>query len=107
MVVNEVATELGLKNVLAKHARAEELPNQYDFVVSRAVARMKEFYGWVERKFKKESQHTLPNGILYLKGGDLQEEMIELGKPFQIFQLSDYFKEEFFDTKQVVYVEGN
>jgi 16S rRNA (guanine527-N7)-methyltransferase len=106
-VVNEVAAALGLKNVKAQHVRAEEVKGKYDFVVSRAVTRMKEFHGWVKDKIKKENQHSLANGILYLKGGDLGEEMAELKKPFEIFNLSDYFQEEFFETKKVVYVPLN
>jgi 16S rRNA (guanine527-N7)-methyltransferase len=103
-VVNLVAEALGLKNVMGQRIRAEDLTGQYDFVVSRAVARMNEFYRWVKNKIKKEHRHPIPNGILYLKGGDLQKEMAELGKQFQIFNLSDYFQEEFFETKKVVYV---
>jgi len=103
-VVDAVSTAIGLKNVRAEHARAEDLKSRYDFVVSRAVTRIGEFYGWVHNKFKRENQHTLPNGILYLKGGDLNEEMAELGRPYQIFNLSEYFNEDFFGTKKVVYV---
>ncbi len=103
-VVQNVAEALGLKNVRAEQIRAEQIKGEYDFIVSRAVTRLKEFYGWVHRKIKKESVHSLYNGILYLKGGDLDEEMAELKKPHQIFDLSDYFKEEFFETKKVVYV---
>jgi 16S rRNA (guanine527-N7)-methyltransferase len=103
-VVDEVSRALGLRNVKAEHMRAEDVNGKYDFVISRAVTRMKEFYGWVRNKIKKENQHDRANGILYLKGGDLDEEMAELGKPHQIFNLKDYFKEEFFETKKVVYV---
>ncbi len=104
-VVNEVANALGLKNVRAEQIRAEQIKGKYDFVVSRAVTRMKEFYGWVENKIKEvESTHTLDNGILYLKGGDLDDEMNELKCPYSVYNLSDYFKEEFFETKRVVYV---
>ena len=103
-VVQNVAEALGLKNVRAEQIRAEQIKGEYDFIVSRAVTRLKEFYGWVHTKIKKESVHSLYNGILYLKGGDLDEEMAELRKPHQIFDLSDYFKEEFFETKKVVYV---
>lgn len=103
-VVTEVAKALGLKNVLAEQIRAEQIKGKYDFVVSRAVTRMKEFYGWVNNKIKDDSTHTLDNGILYLKGGDLDEEMNELKCPYSIYNLSDYFKEEFFETKRVVYV---
>ena len=103
-VVKEVSAALGLKNVRAEQIRAEEVKGQYDFVVSRAVTRMKEFYGWVNNKTKAESKNSLDNGILYLKGGDLDEEMNELKQPYSIYNLSDSFKEEFFETKRVVYV---
>jgi 16S rRNA (guanine527-N7)-methyltransferase len=103
-VVKEVAKALGLKNVRAEQIRAEQVKGRYDFIVSRAVTRMKEFYGWVHNKVKKESMHPLDNGILYLKGGDLEEEMNELRRPYQVINLSDFFAEEFFETKRVVYV---
>jgi len=103
-VVNEVSNALGLKNVRAEQIRAEQIKGKYDFVVSRAVTRMKEFYGWVNNKIKDDSTHALDNGILYLKGGDLDEEMNELKCPYSVYNLSDYFKEEFFETKRVVYV---
>lgn len=103
-VVSEVSKALGLKNVKAEQIRAEQIKGKYDFVVSRAVTRMKEFYGWVNNKIKDDSTHALDNGILYLKGGDLDEEMNELKCPYSIYNLSDYFKEEFFETKRVVYV---
>lgn len=103
-VVTEVAKALELKNVRAEQIRAEQLKGKYDFIVSRAVTRMKEFYGWVHNKVKKESIHSLDNGILYLKGGDLEEEMAEVKRPYQVYNLSDYFKEEFFETKKVIYL---
>ena len=103
-VVNAVAEAVGLTNVKAEQIRAEQLKAKYDFVVSRAVTRMKEFYGWVNNKVKSESMHTLDNGILYLKGGDLDEEMNELKKRYSMYDLTDYFKEEFFETKKVVYM---
>jgi 16S rRNA (guanine527-N7)-methyltransferase len=106
-VVEEVSKALGIKNVTAQHIRAEDVKGKYDFVVSRAVTRMKEFFGWVKDRVKKENNHSLTNGILYLKGGDLEEEMTELGKPYAITNLNDYFKEEFFETKKVVYVPIN
>ncbi|MBX2961887.1 MAG: 16S rRNA (guanine(527)-N(7))-methyltransferase RsmG [Cyclobacteriaceae bacterium] len=103
-VVNAVASSLGLTNVKGEQIRAEQIKSEYDFIVSRAVTRLKEFYGWVSRKAKKESTHTLDNGILYLKGGALEEELAELKKPYALYSLSDYFQEEFFETKKVVYV---
>lgn len=103
-VVNEVAKGIGLKNVKAEQARAEQLKGEYDFIVSRAVTRLKEFHQWIHRKTKKQSLHERDNGILYLKGGDLDEELDELKKPYQLYNLSDYFKEDFFETKKVVFV---
>lgn len=103
-VVNAVADALGLKNVRGEQIRAEQIKGQYDFIVSRAVTRLKEFYGWVHNKVKQKSVHELDNGMLYLKGGDLEEELNELRKPYALYNLSDYFKEEFFETKKVVYV---
>lgn len=104
-VVQEVAKAIGLQNLRAAHTRAEDVPGKFDFVVSRAVTRLKEFYPWVKNKFNKDSKNTLPNGILYLKGGDLTEEITESGLKVQQYHLKDYFSEEFFDTKQVIYVK--
>lgn len=103
-VVNAVAEGAGLKNVKGEWSRAEQIRGEYDFIISRAVTRIKEFYGWVNQKVKEDSVHDLDNGILYLKGGDLDEELSELKRPHCVYNLSDYFKEEFFETKKVVYV---
>ncbi len=105
-VVNEVAAALRLKNVKGTHARAEEIKQQFDFVVSRAVTQLKDFYPWVRGKFSKQSKNKLPNGILYLKGGDLTQEIAEAGLAVQQYHLKDYFEEAFFETKQVIYVRG-
>jgi 16S rRNA (guanine527-N7)-methyltransferase len=105
-VVNEVTEALGLKNVKATHARAEELNEEFNFVVSRAVTQLKDFYPWVKGKFSKQSKNKLANGILYLKGGDLTQEIADAGLAVQQFHLKEYFEEEFFETKQVVYVKG-
>lgn len=105
-VVSEVARGLGLENVEAVHGRAEKQKSQFDFVVSRAVTNMSDFVKWTRNKFSKESRHPLANGILYLKGGDLQEEL----KPFpkaRIYPLSEYFIEDFFETKKVVYLPAS
>jgi 16S rRNA (guanine527-N7)-methyltransferase len=104
-VVGEIARELRLENVEAVHGRAEKQQGQFDFIVSRAVTNMSDFVKWTRNKFLKENRHPLPNGILYLKGGDLSEEL----KPFRkarIYSLSDYFEEDFFETKKVVYLPG-
>lgn len=103
-VVKEVAKALKLTNVEAQQARAESLVRKYDFVISRAVTRMINFYPWVKGKIKKEDFNEFPNGILYLKGGDVDEEMEETGKSYVTYHLSDYFQEEFFETKKVVYM---
>jgi len=105
-VVQEVASALGLQNLKAAHLRAEQVDEKFDFVVSRAVTRLKEFYPWVKGKFSQRSNNKLPNGILYLKGGDLEQEIAESGLAVQQYHLKYYFEEEFFETKQVVYVKG-
>lgn len=103
-VVKEVARTLKLSNVEAQKARAETLIRKYDFVISRAVTRMIHFYPWVKGKIKKEDFNSFPNGILYLKGGEVDEEMEETMKSYVTYHLSDYFKEAFFETKKVVYM---
>lgn len=103
-VVNEVVKATGLTNVRGEQIRAEQIKRKYDFVVSRAVTRMKEFYGWVNNKVKPKSTHELDNGILYLKGGDLDEEMDELKQPYSVYDLTKFFDEPFFETKKVIFV---
>lgn len=103
-VVKDVAKQLKLSNVEAQQARAEELVRKYDFVISRAVTQMVNFYPWVKGKIKKEDFNEFQNGILYLKGGDVDEEMEALDKSYVVYHLEDYFKEEFFQTKKVVYM---
>lgn len=103
-VVSEVAEALGLTNVKASHLRAEQVTDKYDFVVSRAVTRLIDFYPWVQGKFNKKSNSAIPNGILYLKGGELAEEIEESRLKVELYPLKDYFEEEFFDTKYVVYI---
>ena len=105
-VVREVAKELRLQNVEADHIRAENVDEQVDFVVSRAVTRLAEFYPWIRGRFSKKSKNALPNGLIYLKGGDLTEEIQESRLKAETFPLSDYFKEDFFETKQIVYVQA-
>ena len=102
-VVNEVATALGLKNVKAEQKRAELVKDNFDFIVSRAVTNMPDFVEWVSDRVKKESKHELKNGILYLKGGDLTEELASFPNATQ-YDLSDFFKEDFFETKKVVHL---
>jgi 16S rRNA (guanine527-N7)-methyltransferase len=103
-VVQEVSNAIELTNLSAEHARAEQVSGQFDFVVSRAVTRLAEFYPWVQNKFNKKSFNDLDNGILYLKGIDLMEEFDQLKKPYQLFSLKDYYTEEWFESKGVVFV---
>jgi 16S rRNA (guanine527-N7)-methyltransferase len=102
-VVNEVAAGLGLKNVKAEQKRAELVKQEFDFIVSRAVTNMPDFVKWVDDKVAKKQNHELANGILYLKGGDLTEELAAFPKATQ-YNLSDFFKDEFFETKKVVHL---
>ena len=105
-VVNAVAESLGLKNVKAYHERAEKIKDKFHFVVSRAVTQMPVFLRWLKGKFEKEQFNPKHNGVLYLKGGDLGEELA--GIKCEIYNLEDQFGEEFFDTKKVVYLsKGN
>ncbi|CAM1351183.1 16S rRNA (guanine(527)-N(7))-methyltransferase RsmG [Tenacibaculum insulae] len=102
-VVNEVAEGLGLLNVKTTNGRVEEVKDTYDFIVSRAVAQMETFVGWTKGKISKKQNHDLKNGILYLKGGDLSEEL-EKYTSATIYNLPDFFEEEFFETKKVVHL---
>ncbi|WP_111706847.1 16S rRNA (guanine(527)-N(7))-methyltransferase RsmG [Lutibacter citreus] len=102
-VVNEVAKELGLTNVKAEQIRAESVKGEFDFIVSRAVTKMDDFVKWVRKKIAKKQNHSIKNGILYLKGGDLTEELANFPKT-TIYNISDYFSDDFFETKKVVHI---
>tara|TARA_B110000967_G_scaffold35917_1_gene35059 strand:- start:5233 stop:5862 length:630 start_codon:yes stop_codon:yes gene_type:complete len=102
-VVKEVSAALGLKNVKAAHIRAEKVKGEFDFIVSRAVTTMPDFVKWVRKKVAKKQQHTLRNGIFYLKGGDLTEEL-SLYSSASLYELSAFFEEDFFETKKVVHL---
>ena len=102
-VVKAVASVLELQNVKAFHKRAESVEGAYDFVVSRAVTRMERFVPWVQKKISSKNQHERANGILYLKGGDLQEELAPFPQA-KTLALNQFFSEDFFQTKQVVYL---
>lgn len=104
-VVDAVAEALGLDNVQTHIGRVERIEDKFDFVVSRAVAPMSELVQWTNTKFKKEHRNVMPNGWICLKGGDLVEEITITGKDFQILPLQTWFKEEFFETKRLVYVK--
>jgi 16S rRNA (guanine527-N7)-methyltransferase len=103
-VVKNVAEELGLRNVTAEQIRAEELAGKYDFVVSRAVTRLPEFVSWIRKNIAGKNSNALPNGILYLKGGDLTDELKPFRKRVFVQELSAYFEEPFFETKKVVHL---
>jgi 16S rRNA (guanine527-N7)-methyltransferase len=103
-VVNSVIESLGLQNVTAQQIRAEELTEKYDFVISRAVTRLPEFVPWVRKNIAQKQINAMPNGIIYLKGGDLQEETKPFKKYVFVKNLSDWFEEEFFETKKVVHL---
>ncbi len=102
-VVEEVSAALGLKNLKAAHIRAEKVKGEFDFIVSRAVTTMPDFVKWVRKKVAKKQQHTLRNGILYLKGGDLTEEL-SLYSSASLYELAAFFEEDFFETKKVVHL---
>ena len=102
-VVKAVAEAIGLKNVKAEQMRAENAKGDYDFIVSRAVTNMPDFVSWIKYKIKKQNKHELKNGILYLKGGDLTEELAPFPKATQ-YDIADFFDDEFFETKKVVHL---
>jgi len=103
-VVEEVALGLQLKNVRAQHERAERINEKFDFIVSRAVTDFNEFYNWIKNKIAKQNRNEFENGILYLKGGDLKEELKNFKNRTLVFDLTNHFEEEFFETKKVVYM---
>jgi len=102
-VVNAIASALELTNVKAEQKRAGTFDTQFDFIVSRAVTKMPDFVKWVRKNIKKKSEHQLKNGILYLKGGDLTEELSNF-TTVKEFNITDLYSEPFFETKKVVYL---
>ncbi|MGD1844601.1 MAG: 16S rRNA (guanine(527)-N(7))-methyltransferase RsmG [Salibacteraceae bacterium] len=105
-VVNAVAQALKLPNLSAAQSRAENLNGRYDFVISRAVTRLPEFWRWAKPRLVKGSKHNLPNGVLYLKGGNLDEELDPIARPIRVYELSEVFEGEFFETKRLVYIQA-
>lgn len=102
-VVHAISNELGLKNILAEQKRVEQINNKYDFIVSRAVTKLDLFESWVNSKIKKNSFNTILNGILYLKGGDFELELKKI-KKYKIYNINDFFSEEFFQTKKLIHI---
>jgi 16S rRNA (guanine527-N7)-methyltransferase len=103
-VVKAVAESLELNHVTTAHQRAEKVEGKFDFIISRAVTRTAGFVPWVRNKVKKDGFNELDNGFLFLKGGDLEEELSEVALPHQLYHLSHYFDEDFFETKKVVHM---
>jgi len=103
-VVNEVASALGLTNVTAEHIRVEEVKQKFDFVVSRAVTAFPRFVSMARIKVASQSKNDLPNGILYLKGGDFEEEIEPFRKQIEVYELQSFFQEEFFETKRLIHM---
>ena len=102
-VVREIADKIGIKNLQAEHNRAEQVVGKFDFVVSRAVTKMKVFQQWVRQKISSKRKNILNNGILYLKGGDLTDELNGI-KNVNIYDITKYFEEDFFESKKIVYI---
>lgn len=103
-VVNHVKEELCIQNVTTEQARGEKLNGRYDFITSRAVTNLPRFFGWMQGKIKKEGFHEFPNGIIYLKGGDFEKELTQIPWENTIYALNDFFEEDFFHTKKLVYL---
>lgn len=103
-VVREVGAALGLENLTPVNGRVEALPGRFDYAISRAVTDMSELMRWVWGKIERGQRGSLPNGIIVLKGGQLAEELAAAGKKFSVFEISQFFEEEFFDTKKIVYL---
>lgn len=106
-VATEIASAIGLKNVTTRHCRAEEEKQLFDFVVSRAVMPLTDLLKIIRKNIKKEQHNALPNGLICLKGGELQNEVMPVKHQTVMYDLKDYFEEEFFETKKVVYVTIN
>lgn len=106
-VVLEVAKGIGLENLTAEHQRAEKVKGTYDFVVSRAVAKTKQLFIWTHQKVSKNHKNDMDNGLILLKGGDLKAEMKEFRRPYKQVNLRKYFREEFFETKKIIYAPVN
>ena len=102
-VVKGVCEGAGITNIDARHTRVEQIPEKFDYVISRAVTEMPQFVKWIWSKIERGQRGTLPNGILYLKGGDLTEELSATRMKWTEYQIADFFEEEFFETKKVVY----
>jgi len=106
-VVKDVAERLELKNVEVRQQRAESVSDHFDFIVSRAVTSFPVFVSWVKNKISSKQRNKIANGILYLKGGDFEDEIKPFGKKVSVYNISDFFEEEFFETKKIIYLRNN
>ena len=104
-VVEEISNALELKNVKYQQIRADELKYEFDFIVSRAVTQLPEFVKWIENKISPINSNTINNGVLYLKGGDITQELKEINKKYRIYNIDKWFEEEYFIEKKIVYIE--
>jgi len=105
-VVDAIAEALQLQNITTQHIRAEDLSCKVDFAVSRAVTSLPVFLSWMKNKFLKRNRHSLPNGTLFLKGGDITDELQSYRNRASIFEISQYFSEIFFEEKKIVHVSA-
>lgn len=103
-VVQEIANTLGLKNVRAEQKRAEKVKEQFDFIVSRAVTAFPRFFSLTHKAISSEQKNSLKNGIIYLKGGDFEEEIADFRDQIKLYNISDFFEDEFFETKKVIHM---
>lgn len=103
-VVQAVADHLNLGNVVVKQARAEAIEGQFDFVVSRAVTALPAFWSWVSDKIYPQGNNAIPNGVLYLKGGDFEEELSSMNTFFNVYDINEFFSENYFSTKKIVHI---
>ena len=103
-VVQEIATAIGVQNIEAHHMRAEQLDDSFDFIITRAVAPMIDLVKWTRKQYLNVNKHKIDNGIIALKGGDLTSELASWGNRKTLVNLSDYFEEEFFETKKIIHV---
>ena len=103
-VVKEVAKALDLQNLTAEHERMEKVRGQFDFIISRAVAQTKQLFSWAHQKVVEGQENSLDNGFILLKGGDLTQEMNEFGRRYSEKNISDFFEEDFFETKKIIYI---
>lgn len=103
-VVEAVAKEIGLENLIAAKVRAEDVDEKFNFIISRAVTTLPVFYKWIENKIISKNQNSIKNGVIYLKGGDLTEELKAFENRNTVYNISDYFEEDFFETKKIVHI---